>query len=117
MRVYNDKEFEIVNIHIGLRIKQARLKIGKSQLEFASSIDRDNTAIGRIERASHYTSWNMILYVCQNLNINLQEVFILKSKDELYNLIDQCYELDAKLTYAKVQYYSNLKARLENLYS
>lgn len=116
MKTFNESEFQLVNIYIGLTIKLCRLKKGLSQLQFANLIDSNNTAIGRIERAEHFSAWDKILYVCQYLGIDFSSLLAVKSKKSLLSIVDECYELETKLTKEKDIYYKELRLRIEKLF-
>ncbi len=116
MTVFSSEELEIINIHIGLNIRIQRLKKGLSQFDLGDLIRSNNTAIGRIERAEHFSSWSNILLICQVLDIKFESIFILVTKVQLYELIDICYSLDSKLTAEKEKYYKNLKNKIDQHY-
>ena len=116
MKVFSEEELQLVNIHIGLSIKLDRLKKELSQLDFADTVETSNTAIGRIERAEHYSSWDKVLILSQHLDLNFSSLFLVKAKDDLLNLVDECYKLEDKLTKEKKKYYTDLRKRIELLH-
>ncbi|MGE9313204.1 hypothetical protein ACLOAU_16260 [Niabella sp. CJ426] len=116
MKIFSEEELQIVNIHIGLSIRLGRLTLKLSQLEFANSIDTNNTAVGRIERAEHYSAWDKVLLMSQYLKLDFTSLFILKTKADLLSLVDDCFTLDNKLTKEKSDYYVQLRKRIDVLY-
>lgn len=116
MKVFSEEELQLVNIHIGLSIKLDRLKKGLSQLDFANTVETSNTAIGRIERAEHYTSWDKVLILSQHLNLDFCSLFAVRPKDNLLKLVEECYKLEDKLTKEKNKYYIDLRKRIELLH-
>ncbi|MCS4226425.1 hypothetical protein [Sphingobacterium sp. BIGb0165] len=117
MTNYSKIEIEIINISLGLTIKLKRLECKLSQLDLGIISETDNTLIGRIERAEHIIGWNIIMLVSQKLNINFPSLFVLKTKDEVLELIDDCLALETKLTQQKKAFYDKLRVRVKDLYN
>lgn len=107
MSKYGTKELNLLNIQIGFELKLARLKKRISQEELGLSIDADKTKIARLERNA--SNWNTIYLVCQELGVDFQSLFKLKTKKAIISLIDECKNEDTKLTTIKVKYYEDLK--------
>ncbi len=116
MTNYSNIEIEIINISLGLTIKLRRLEYKYSQLDLGIISETDNTLIGRIERAEHIVGWNVIMLVSQKLNINFSSLFVLKTKAEVLELIENCLALETKLTQQKRAFYDKLKGRVSDLY-
>jgi transcriptional regulator with XRE-family HTH domain len=115
MKMLGKEELQLVNIHIGLSIRLGRLKQNLSQLEFANSIDTNNTTIGRVERAEHYSAWDKVFLMSQYLQLDFNSLFVLKTKSELLKLVEDCLGLDNKLTKEKSDYYVQLRKRIDSL--
>jgi len=113
---YSNIELEIVNISLGLTIKLSRLERKISQLDLGNICDTDNTAVGRIERAEHISSWENIYKISQKLQINFCSLFLLPSKELLLETLNNCLLLETKLTNKKRVYYSNMEARIHKLF-
>jgi len=116
MTNYSKIEIEIINISLGLTVKLRRLEYKYSQLDLGIISETDNTLIGRIERAEHIVGWNVIMLVSQKLNINFPSLFLLKTKAEVLELIEDCLALETKLTQQKKAFYDKLKVRIGDLY-
>lgn len=116
MTNYSKIEIEIINISLGLTVKLRRLEYKYSQLDLGIISETDNTLIGRIERAEHIVGWNVIMLVSQKLNINFSSLFVLKTKEEVLELIEDCLALETKLTQQKRAFYDKLKGRVNDLY-
>ncbi|MGF7231367.1 helix-turn-helix domain-containing protein [Arachidicoccus sp.] len=116
MKVYSEEELQLVNIYIGLSIKLGRLKQGLSQLQFAILVETNNTNIGRIERAEHYTGWDKILLLTQYLNLDFCSLLTVKTKKDLLGIVEECYKLEGRLTKEKNKYYIDLHHRIEGLH-
>ncbi len=113
---YSKIELEIINISLGLTIKFARLEENLSQLELGNLCDADNTAVGRIERAEHVSSWENIYKVSQTLGLNFCSLFLLPSEKALLQILNDCLQLETKLTDQKRAYYTNMESRIRDLY-
>lgn len=116
MKVFTEEEFKKVNIFLGLSIKYARLKKGLSQLDLAIRIGTTNASIGRIERAEHFSKWNSVVEILQFLNLNFDEILKVKDKNSILKLVEDCYQLENKLTGKKENYYLELKQRINKLF-
>jgi len=109
MSKYGIEELELLNIQIGCVIKLTRLRKKMSQENLGLLIDADKTKIARLERNAHATNWATIYLVSQELGIDFKSLFILKSKKEILSIVEECINLDSKLTRMKLNYYDDLK--------
>lgn len=111
------KEFlELLNIQIGCIIKINRLRKNISQLDLSLAILSNPTAIGRIERAEVVSGWDRIYILCQELNINIADLYILLPQSHLLSIVDEIFSLEQKLSNGKKEYYSKLKAIIKKKY-
>lgn len=117
MKMYNKIELELINIHIGSRLRLERLQRKLSQLDVGLLSGTDNTIVGRIERAMHYSSWSNILLISQSLDLNYNDLFNLKSEKEIISIVEECYNLESRLTQDKENYYVSLKGRIKLLFT
>lgn len=115
MKVYDESEIRLLAIQIGCMIRLGRLKKKYSQLDFSNIIDSNPTLIGRIERASHVAGWDKILLIAQQLDLDLNNLFTLKKKDEIISIIKESYKLEEKLNKNKEEYYSSLIEQIKLL--
>lgn len=115
MNIYSEVEIQKINIYIGCRLRLERLKRSLSQHEVGVKSGTDSTAVGRIERAEHVSTWVNIMQVSRCLGINFVKLFELKTKEELINIVNECYSYESKLTKEKEKYYSNLLTKIDNL--
>ncbi|MBW2962913.1 helix-turn-helix domain-containing protein [Mesonia aestuariivivens] len=106
-------EIKLIRIQIGCIIKYERLSKGLSQEELSVRIDTTSTTIGRIERAEHSCNWEILILICNQLNIEIERLFSLKSNKELQLIISNTIDLEKKLTKEKNNYYNSLKKRIE----
>lgn len=113
MKKYSNKEINLLSLQVGCNIRLERLRKGLSQEELALAIGSNSTMIGRIERAENVTAWQNLLKVSQELNINYESLFVLKSKEDIILMIKECFALENKLTTEKTNYYK----KLENIFS
>ena len=116
MKIFTELEIEKVNLYIGCKLKYERLKLGFSQHQLATKIESDNTAIGRLERAEHFTSWALIMLVAQTLNVDYCSLFQVPEKTEMEKIVRECRSLETKLTTKKEEFYSHLSNRIRKLY-
>lgn len=117
MSVLNSKkELQIINLYIGCTLRLERLKQNLSQYEVGIKSGTDNTAVGRIERAEHFSSWSKIFLVCQSLNLNFRDLFVPVDKEKLLKIVEISYSLEQKLTAEKHEYYAVLKTRIQHLF-
>lgn len=116
MKKLSKVELEIINVSLGLIIKLNRLENEYSQLELGIRSNTDNTIVGRIERAEHVSNWQNLYKVSQQLGLDYCSLFIMKSKEELLELVDKCFKFETKLTKEKHRYYEELKVRIHNLF-
>ncbi len=56
------------------------------------------------------------MLICDVLGVEFEKLFVLKSKEELLCIVDECYSLETKLTQEKKKYYSNLKDKIEEFF-
>lgn len=91
------KEIEHLEIQIGCIIRLGRLKKGLSQLELSLMFGSNSTLIGRIERAESISGWDKIYILSKKLEIEINDLFSLKSKNELLKIISESRELEKKL--------------------
>jgi len=113
MKKYSNKEINLLSLQVGCNIRLERLRKGLSQEELGLAIGSNSTMIGRIERAENVTAWQNLLKVSQELNINYESLFVLKSKEDIILMIKECFALENKLTTEKTNYYK----KLENIFS
>ncbi len=107
-------KIKLLRLQIGCIIKYERLSNGLSQEQLSVHIDSTSTTIGRIERAEHSCNWEILILICDQLNIKIEKLFLLKSKKELQLIITETIGLEKKLTKEKRDYYNSLKKRIEN---
>ena len=117
MKSYSEFELNILNIQIGCVIRLARLKKGLSQHQLSLILDSNSTNIGRIERFENASSWDKLYVLCQNLDLDFCELFILKNKEDLLLIVDESHSLEVKLTRSKQNYYKYLKALIQEKFS
>ncbi len=115
MGLSSEVEIEIINISIGVTLKLKRLELGISQHALAVAVNSDNTSIGRIERAEHYSSWPLIHLVSKHLGVSFSSLFELRTKQEILNVMDKCYALETRLTDDKKKFYETQQKRLDRL--
>jgi DNA-binding XRE family transcriptional regulator len=113
----NKTKIRLIRLQIGCIIKLARLKKGLSQGELALLTDCTSTTIGRIERAEHSSNWEILLLICDQLNIQVGKLFVLKQKNDLLSIVKHIFQLEQKLTTEKKNYYIELTERIEKEYS
>ena|SRR5690606_11428947 len=109
MQKYSDKEIILLSLQVGCTIRLERLRKGLSQEELGLAIGSNSTMIGRIERAETGTAWQNLLKVSQELNINYDSLFVLKSMENIILIIKECFSLESKLTTEKENYYKKLE--------
>lgn len=112
MRKFSEIELSIIGIQIGCVLRLARLEQKLSQHDLALVLGYTSTMIGRIERFENATSWDKILLISRQLNINHCDLFILKNRQDLISIVDQSLNLDDKLTQEKLDYYNFLKKNI-----
>ncbi|WP_026451469.1 helix-turn-helix domain-containing protein [Aequorivita capsosiphonis] len=112
MTKYSEIELNLINIQIGCVIRLARLKRNLSQHELSLIIGTNPTMVGRVERFENESSWNKIYCISQQLEINFFDLFVLKSKEELLNIVDESLSLEEKLTTVKRDYYFTLRSTI-----
>lgn len=109
MRKFSEIELYIIGIQIGCVLRLARLEQKLSQHDLALMLGYTSTMIGRIERFENASSWDKILLISKQLNINHCNLFILKNRQDLISIVDQSLNLEDKLTQEKLDYYNFLK--------
>jgi len=117
MRKYSSIEIELINIQIGCLLRLARLRKGVSQLDLGHQIDSNSMLVGRIERAKGKSSWEKIFMLCEQLEVNFCELFELKSKEALIDIVAEALHYENKLTKDKREFYDSLKRKIEETYS
>ena len=65
----------MIQVKLGQRIKQLRLKTGLSQEKFALKIDMDRTYFASVESGKRNISINNIKKIADGLNITLSDLF------------------------------------------
>jgi|SRR5690606_701297 transcriptional regulator with XRE-family HTH domain len=116
MKKYSEEEINLLNIQIGCILRFARLKKGLSQHDLSLLLGSNPTMIGRIERFENISSWDKIYNISQELDVKFNDLFILKSKDELLSIVEESFKLEEKLTEEKKEYYKGLKAKIAKEY-
>jgi len=109
MRKFSEIELYIIGVQIGCVLRLARLEQKLSQHDLALMLGYTSTMIGRIERFENASSWDKILLISKQLNINHCNLFILKNRQDLISIVDQSLNLEGKLTQEKLDYYNFLK--------
>ena len=109
MREYKKVELEILNIQIGCILRYSRLLLKLSQQDLGTSLGYTSVMIGRVERFENISGWDKIFYISERLEVNFHELFILKTKDELLQIIEESLKLEVKLNQEKRDYYEFLK--------
>lgn len=112
MRKEREIEINLIGIQIGAILRLARLKKKISQHELSLAVNSSPTMIGRIERFENVSSWDKIYLISEQLNVDLGDLFSLKSKDFLIQVIDESFKLEEKLTKEKFSYYETLKTNV-----
>lgn len=116
MRKYNENELQLLNIQIGCMLRYSRLIKGLSQLDLALLLGTNPTMIGRVERFENVSSWDKILSISQQLEVDFGSLFQLQSRQELLSIVEESFKLEGKLTKEKQEYYSSLKKTIVDLY-
>lgn len=114
MRKFSEIEIYIIGIQIGCLLRLARLQQKLSQHDLGLLVGFTSTMIGRIERFENVSSWDKILLISTQLNINHCDLFILKNRQDLISIVDQSVNLDDKLSQEKLDYYNFLKRNILN---
>ncbi|WP_295219993.1 XRE family transcriptional regulator [uncultured Chryseobacterium sp.] len=109
MQEYSNEEIDFLALQIGCIVRLERLRQKISQENLGLLIGSNNTAIGRLERYEHFTSWKILLKICQSLKIEYSSIFNLQSLDNILSIIDESYNLEEKLTVEKQLFYKKLK--------
>jgi len=112
MKKYSDKEISLLSLQVGCTIRLERLRKGLSQEDLGLAIGSNSTMIGRIERAENVTAWQNLLKVSQELDINYNSLFLLKSIGDIILMVKECLSLETKLTTEKLNYYRKLEKSL-----
>ncbi|MEF9477303.1 XRE family transcriptional regulator [Chryseobacterium sp. 1B4] len=117
MQEYSNEEIDFLALQIGCIVRVERLRQKISQENLGLLIGSNNTAIGRLERYEHFTSWKILLKICQSLKIEYNSIFILQSLDNILLIINESYNLEEKLTAEKELFYKNLEADAKEKYA
>jgi len=107
---------KIISVHVGCMLRLERLKRKLSQHQVGLKSGIDSISVGRIERVEYNTAWFKIMLICNVLGLEFKELFVLKSKEELLSIVDECFSLETKLTQEKKKYYTNLRNKIEELF-
>lgn len=65
---------------LGLRLKTIRTQRKLTQEELAAILDRSVDAISNIERGKSYPSFEMVAGLSRALNVDLQEIFLIRTR-------------------------------------
>ncbi len=108
---------ELLNIQIGCILRYERLKLHLSQLQLGLEIGMSDILIGRIERALNFSSWDKIYIYWKYVNITADELFSIKNRDQLLDIVEKSYELEPKKSPNTKLYYENLKEFVKQKFS
>ncbi|UTX48864.1 helix-turn-helix transcriptional regulator [Chryseobacterium sp. MA9] len=109
MKEYSNDEIYALGLQIGCIIRTERLKKKISQEDLGLLIGSNSTTIGRIERYENSTSWELLIKICQSLEIDFYSLFKLHPLSYILMTIKEALSLETKLTKQKEQYYSDLE--------
>jgi transcriptional regulator with XRE-family HTH domain len=110
------KQIDCLKIQIGCVFRFERLKNGMSQFDLSLKFESNPTLIGRMERGEVIGGWDKVYLLANLLNIDLKEIFILKSRTDLLKIIKESRQLEKKLTSEKKKYYDQLEKRIKVLF-
>lgn len=110
------KQINCLRIQIGCVFRLERLKNGLSQLDLSLKFESNPTLIGRIERGEVIGGWDKIFLLANILNIDVEEIFILKSRSEILKVIKESRQLENKLTSEKRKYYDELEKKVKRMF-
>lgn len=111
-----DIKLEKLKLQIGCMIRLGRLKKGYSQFELSLLFDSNSTLVGRIERGETVAGWDKIFILTNLLDIKIDEIFTITSKNNLLNIVKEARKLDGKLTAEKSKYYDNLTENVKEIF-
>jgi transcriptional regulator with XRE-family HTH domain len=94
--MYKWKTEEIIN-QIGIVFKLYRLRKGLSQFQVATEIDLSKDYIGRIERGKTNPTIEIIIAICNFLEIDLLQAFCKISQSQLDSMISETKLLEERL--------------------
>ncbi|WP_294207692.1 helix-turn-helix transcriptional regulator [uncultured Chryseobacterium sp.] len=94
--MYKWKSEEIKD-QIGIIFKLHRLRKGLSQFQMATEIDLSKDYIGRIERGTTNPTIDIIITICNFLEIDLLLVFSKMNQSQLDSMISETKILEEKL--------------------
>ncbi|WP_366935850.1 helix-turn-helix transcriptional regulator [uncultured Chryseobacterium sp.] len=94
--MYKWKSEEIKD-QIGIIFKLHRLRKGLSQFQIATEIDLSKDYIGRIERGTTNPTIDIIITICNFLEIDLLLVFSKMNQSQLDSMISETKILEEKL--------------------
>lgn len=94
--MYKWKSEEIKD-QIGIIFKLHRLRKGLSQFQIATEIDLSKDYIGRIERGTTNPTIDIIITICNFLEIDLLLVFSKMNQSQLDSMISEIKLLEEKL--------------------
>lgn len=116
--VKSDKNIEIerLRLQIGCMIKLARLKKGYSQFDLSLLFNSNTTMIGRIERGETIAGWDKIYILSNLLDLKIDKIFTITSKNNIIKIVTETRELEDKLTTEKSIYYDNLMNKIEEVF-
>ena len=110
-------KIKLIRLQIGCIIKFERLNKGLSQEQLSVLIESTSTTIGRIERAEHSSNWEILMQICEELDIPIGTLFKLEKKEGLLLIVKNTIKLEQKLTEEKRNYYKSLEKIIERYYS
>lgn len=87
---------EEIKIQIGIIFKLYRLRKGLSQFQLANEIDLSKDYIGRIERGTTNPTIEIIITMCNFLEVDIIQVFSKLSKSQLESMISETILLEEK---------------------
>src|SRR5690554_4112367 len=97
-------------------IKLARLKKGYSQFDLSLLFNSNTTMIGRIERGETIAGWDKIYILSNLLDLKIDKIFTITSKNNIIKIVTETRELEDKLTTEKSIYYDNLMNKIEEVF-
>lgn len=106
----SEELINLLNIQIGCLLRYGRLKLRLSQLQLGLEIGMSDTLIGRIERAVNFSSWDKIYIYGSYVNITADELFSIKTRAEILEIVEKSFELEPKISASTRSYYENLRA-------
>lgn len=112
----SEELINLLNIQIGCLLRYGRLKLRLSQLQLGLEIGMSDTLIGRIERALNFSSWDKIYIYGKFVNITADELFSVKTRNELLEIVEKSFDLEPKKSASTRLYYENLREFLKQTY-